>query len=267
MSGAPPGDLAGREEAAASEAADLLAACSLLGLPAEPTQVDAMLHYLGLLRRWNATYNLTAVRDPSAMVTQHLVDCLAAAAALERRLGATPEHRRDTGDAGIRILDVGSGGGLPGVVLAIMRPAWSVTCLDAVAKKAAFVRQVAGALRLENLHAVHARVEAWSGEAFDLVTARAFASLPDLVRLTAPLLRPQGCWMAMKGQVPEAEISALPSDVEAFHVEPLTVPGLDAQRCLVWMRRRSDTGSDTATPPPGEQVKTEVASRRREILG
>ncbi|MBI5718325.1 MAG: 16S rRNA (guanine(527)-N(7))-methyltransferase RsmG [Burkholderiales bacterium] len=242
------------------------AACDLLGLRVATEQIDALLRYLALLRRWNATYNLTAVRDPRAMVTQHLVDCLAAAAALERgrALGhGVRDGRVETsdgvqeidagkGDRGGRILDVGSGGGLPGVVLAILRPKESVTCIDAVAKKAAFVRQVAGALGLANLHAAHARVEAWRGDQpFDLITARAFGSLPDLVRLTVPLLKEKGVWMAMKGRVPTAEIAALPPDIEAFHVEPLTVPGLDAQRCLVWMQRRHDTVPDPTAPPAG----------------
>jgi 16S rRNA (guanine527-N7)-methyltransferase len=208
-----------------------------LGLRVEARQIDALRRYLDLLRRWNRTYNLTAVRDPGAMVTQHLVDCLAAVAALERS-GALA--------AGGRILDVGSGGGLPGVVLAILRADWSVTCLDAVGKKVAFVRQAAGTLGLPNLDAVHARVERWPGGPFDLVTARAFASLAELAQLTDRLLKAGGRWMAMKGQVPDPEIAALPPDIEAFHVEPLAVPGLDAHRCLVWMRRRRDTGGSSS---------------------
>lgn len=211
-------------------------ACDELGLRAEAGPIAAMLRYLDLLGRWNNTYNLTAVRDPNAMVTQHLVDCLAAAAALERS-GVLA--------AGGRILDVGSGGGLPGVLLAILRADWSVTCVDAVGKKAAFVRQVAGALNVTNLHAAHGRVEHWQAEPFDLITARAFASLPDLVRMTEPLLKQGGCWMAMKGHVPTSELAGLPHAIDAFHVEPLVVPGLDAQRCLVWMRRRRDTSTST----------------------
>lgn len=216
---------------------DLRAACETLGLNVLARQIAAMWRYLDLLQRWNSTYNLTAVREPGAMVTQHLVDCLAAVAALERS-GVVA--------GGGRVLDVGSGGGLPGVLLAILRADWSVTCLDAVGKKAAFVRQVAGALDLPNLRAVHARVEQWPGEPFDLVTARAFASLTDLARLSERLLKRGGQWMAMKGQVPDAEIAALPPDIEAFHVEQLLVPGLDAHRCLVWMRRRQDAAGPTA---------------------
>jgi 16S rRNA (guanine527-N7)-methyltransferase len=185
--------------------------------------------YLALLAKWNAAYNLTAVRDPAQMRVQHLADCLAVVAPLRRQLGPRAQAR---------ILDVGSGGGLPGIVLAAAEPGWDVTCVDAVGKKAAFVRQVAGELALPNLHAEHARVEALQAPPFDVITARAFAALPDFVRLTRPLLAPDGVWLAMKGKRPDDEIAALPGNVEVFHVEPLIVPGLDADRCLIWMRPR-----------------------------
>lgn len=218
--------------ASETEAEALGKASEVLGLQIGAAQAEAMLAYLSLLRRWNTVYNLTAVREPAAMVGQHLADCLAAGAALARwpRLAG-----------GGRILDVGSGGGLPGVVLAILRADWSVTCIDSVAKKAAFVRQVAGALRLANLHSEHGRVEQCQSGPYDVVTARAFASLADLVRLSDGALAQGGCWMAMKGQIPQAEMAALPPEIDVFHVEPLAVPGLDAERCLVWMRRRRDT--------------------------
>lgn len=186
--------------------------------------------FLGLLARWNAAYNLTAVREPAQMRAQHLADCLAVVDPLRRHLG--PGRRA-------RILDVGSGGGLPGVVLAVADAAWDVTCVDAVGKKAAFVRQVAAELGLANLHAAHARVEALNAAApYDVITARAFASVSELARLTRGLLAPGGAWMAMKGKRPDDELAALPSEIEVFHVEPLTVPGLDAERCLIWMRPR-----------------------------
>jgi 16S rRNA (guanine527-N7)-methyltransferase len=124
------------------------------------------------------------------------------------------------------------------VVLALAEPRWDVTCVDSVGKKAAFVRQVAADLALPNLHAEHARVEALRAPPFDVITARAFAALLDLVRLTRPLLAQGGVWMAMKGKRPDGEIAALPTAIDVFHVEPLVVPGLDADRCLVWMQER-----------------------------
>jgi 16S rRNA (guanine527-N7)-methyltransferase len=121
-------------------------------------------------------------------------------------------------------------------VLATMRPHWSVTCVDAVAKKASFVRQVAAELSLPNLHAEHSRVEHLQRSGFGLIVSRAFASLADFVSCTHAQLAPTGCWAAMKGKLPSDEIAALPREVAVFHVEQITVPGLPAQRCLVWMR-------------------------------
>jgi 16S rRNA (guanine527-N7)-methyltransferase len=203
----------------------------MLALPLTAEQGDRLLAYLDLLQRWNRVYNLTAVREPEAMLRQHLVDCLAVLPALRRELAAMALAGPPA------LLDVGSGGGLPGVVLAIMEPALAVTCVDTVAKKAGFVRQVAAELRLPNLRAEHARVEDLKpARPFDLVTSRAFASLGDFVALTRGVLAPHGCWMAMKGAVPADEIAALPPAIDVFHVEQLTVPGLEARRCLVWMR-------------------------------
>jgi 16S rRNA (guanine527-N7)-methyltransferase len=204
--------------------------CAALGLRSSIEQRRALLDYLGLLQRWNGTYNLTAVRDPVAMFSQHLADCLAV---------MPPLLRHADGRSALRVLDVGSGGGLPGVLIAILCPGFDVSCVDAVGKKMAFVRQVAGELRLANLHAHRSRIEALKTPPYDLITSRAFASLVEFAGLTRSLLAPGGVWMAMKGRVPDDEISALPSDIEVFHVEPLQVPGLDAQRCLVWMRSRA----------------------------
>lgn len=193
-----------------------------------PDQMQRLRDYLDLLARWNRVYNLTAVRDAESMLTQHLLDCLAVIPPLRRHAEGRP----------LRVLDVGSGGGLPAVVIATMQPDWHVGAVDTVGKKAAFIRQAAAELRLPGLQAWHARVESLSAPTADVVTARAFSSLVDLVTLTRARLAEGGCWMAMKGQMPTDEIAALPADVEVFHVEPLTVPGLDAQRCLVWMRPR-----------------------------
>ncbi|HEV7913598.1 MAG TPA: 16S rRNA (guanine(527)-N(7))-methyltransferase RsmG [Albitalea sp.] len=190
---------------------------------------DRLVAYLALLQRWNGTYNLTAVRDPAEMLTQHLLDCLAVIAPMQRQLGGGPR----------RVLDVGSGGGLPGVVIAAVLAEQQVVCVDTVGKKAAFVRQVAAELRLANLQGEHARVENLKAAPFDLITSRAFASLADFVSLSQPLLKQGGLWMAMKGKQPEAEVAALPTNIDVFHVEQLAVPGLAAERCLVWMRPRS----------------------------
>jgi len=196
--------------------------------PLDEAGLDRQLAYLDLLQRWNATYNLTALRDPEQMLVQHLFDCLAVIQPLRRELPPT----------GCRLLDVGSGGGLPGVVIAALCPAWTVVCVDAVGKKAAFVRQAAVELKLPNLHGEHARVEALKAVPFDAIVSRAFAALPDFVRLTQHLLKPQGHWVAMKGKTPSEELGALPPDVEVFHVEQLSVPELKADRCLIWLRRR-----------------------------
>jgi 16S rRNA (guanine527-N7)-methyltransferase len=208
-------------------------AAAALGRPPHPAEVQALAAYLALLQRWNATYNLTAVRDPAQMLVQHLADCLVVVAPLDRQLAESGR----AGDAGSRVLDVGSGAGLPGVVLAILRPGLDVTCVDSVGKKAAFVRQVAGALALPNLHAQHCRVENLQAAPFGVITSRAFASLADFAALTRRHLAPGGLWMAMKGKRPDDEMARLPADVATvFHVEQLQVPGLDADRCLVWMR-------------------------------
>lgn len=209
----------------------------------EETQ-RCLLDHLALIARWNRVYNLTAVREPETMLSHHLMDSLAVLPALrtvlQQRAQAAGTGTQLGGAAGDpRVLDVGSGAGLPGVVLAVVEPRWHITCVDAVAKKASFIRQVAAELGLPNLHALHARVEGMShSPGFDVVTSRAFASLADFVSLTRHLVSPGGCWMAMKGKVAEEERAALPPDIEVFHVEQLNVPGLGAQRCLVWMRKR-----------------------------
>jgi len=207
----------------------LQAAAARLRLVLPDGSAERLLGFLDLLHRWNGVYNLTAVRDPDEMLVQHLFDCLAVVAPLDRALPKRPA----------RLLDVGSGGGLPGVVLAILIPELEVTCVDTVGKKAAFIRQVGVELGLHNLHAEHGRVEALRAAPFDVVSSRAFASLANFTRLTRQhLVEAGGVWMAMKGKLPDDEIAALPDDVEVFHVEPLTVPELDADRCLVWMRPR-----------------------------
>jgi 16S rRNA (guanine527-N7)-methyltransferase len=197
-----------------------------LGLELSATQIDQLLAYLALLQKWNKVYNLTAVRDPAQMLSHHLVDSLSVIAPLKRH------------GAPARLMDVGAGGGLPGVVIAICCPGTDVSCVDAVAKKATFIQQVAAELKLPNLHGVHSRVEQLSTPPFGVITSRAFASLVDFTSLTRQHLAEGAVWMAMKGQHPADEIAALPADVDVFHVEQLAVPGLDAQRCIVWMKTR-----------------------------
>jgi 16S rRNA (guanine527-N7)-methyltransferase len=203
-----------------------------LGLELSDVQVAQLLDYQSLIAKWTKVYNLTAVRDPAEMMTHHLLDSLAAIAPLTR-------HLKKAGlEQGSTLLDVGSGAGLPGVVIAICCPEVAVTCVDTVAKKAAFIKQAALALKLPNLTGLHSRVENIS-ESFDVICSRAFASLPDFTSWSVTALSPLGVWMAMKGKHPADEIAALPGSIEVFHVEQLQVPGLDAERCIVWMRQKA----------------------------
>ena len=220
--------MAGRPMSRTELEAGLDAGIATLGLDLAAGQRGQLLDYLELIRKWNRVYNLTAVRDPQEMLTQHLLDSLAVVAPL----------RRHTGGAPCSLLDVGSGAGLPGAVIAIACPEIRVDCVDTVAKKAAFLQQVAVTLKLPNLRGLHDRVERLAGP-YDVITSRAFASLADFVAWSGAALAPHGVWMAMKGRHPEEEIAALPPQVAMFHVEQLRVPDFEGERCLVWMRRRS----------------------------
>ena len=206
--------------------AELRQGLAALHLELHDQQVGSLLDYLALLQKWNKVYNLTSVREPAGMLTHHLLDSLALVGPL----------RRQVGDRAIRLLDVGSGAGLPGVVIAICCPEVRVDCVDTVAKKAAFIQQAAASLQLPNLRGLHARVESLT-EPYDVISARAFASLADFVSGSAGALAQEGVWMAMKGKHPAAEIETLPAASIVFHVEQLTVPGLDAERCVIWLRR------------------------------
>ena len=214
---------------AAALAQGLEKGLAALGLQASSTQQNQLLSYLGLIAQWNKVYNLTAIREPAEMLTHHLLDSLAVIPALQSHTHGKP----------ITLLDVGAGAGLPGIVIAIMCPEIAVTSIDTVAKKAAFMTQVGGTLKLGNFKAVHSRVEAWPSKGFDIITSRAFASLADFVNWTMFHVKPaeQGgsVWMAMKGKDPHDEIDALPVAVKHQNTEPLHVPGLDAERCLVWL--------------------------------
>ena len=212
----------------------LQAGAASLALDLGDAQLAQLMDFLALLQKWNKVYNLTAVRDPQEMMTHHLLDSLAAVAPLRRQ--ATALQAQGRAAEGVRLLDVGSGGGLPGVVFAICCPEVDVSCVDAVGKKAAFIQQAAVALKLRNLHGLHARVETLTTP-YDIISCRAFASLPDFVTWSrGALAAGHGVWLAMKGKHPDDEIAALPAGVQVFHVEQLAVPGLDAERCILWMR-------------------------------
>jgi len=213
-----------------SLAAGLEAGLAALRLSLSTSQTQALLDYLALLQKWNQVYNLTALREPERMLSHHLIDCLAVVDPLRKQLQAMAASPAP------RLLDVGSGAGLPGAVLAICLPELQVDCVDTVAKKATFIQQVALSLRLPNLRGIHARVESLSAT-YQVISARAFSSLPDLVAGSQAALLPGGVWMAMKGKTPEDEMQALPPAVQVSRVELLEVPDLDAQRCIVWMRR------------------------------
>ncbi|MFE8646908.1 16S rRNA (guanine(527)-N(7))-methyltransferase RsmG [Sphingomonas sp. NCPPB 2930] len=223
---------------AANVQQQIAAGAAALGIALDPTQCERMERYLGLIQKWNKVYNLTSVRDPQEMLTHHLLDSLAAVPPLLR------QRKSAAADAAqpFSLLDVGAGAGLPGVVIAICCPQASVTCVDTVAKKAAFQQQVALELRLPNLKGLHARVETLSGP-FDVVASRAFASLVDFTHWSVDAVAPDGVWMAMKGKHPSEELEALPPGVRVFHVEQLTVPGLDADRCIVWMCKCAADGA------------------------
>ncbi len=207
----------------------LRAGLAALHLSLSDAQVGQLLDYQNLIGKWNKVYNLTAVRDPAEMLTHHLLDSLAAVAPLQK-------HVQGRGLAAASLLDVGSGAGLPGVVLAICCPNLAVTCVDTVGKKAAFIKQAALALGLGNLTGLHARVETIT-QPFDVICSRAFASLVDFTSWSQAALAPGGVWMALKGKHPAEELALLPPGVAVFHVEPLVVPGLDAERCIIWLKK------------------------------
>ncbi|MEO7241963.1 MAG: 16S rRNA (guanine(527)-N(7))-methyltransferase RsmG [Variovorax sp.] len=234
-----------------------------LGLELEPEQLARLLAFARLLAKWNRVYNLTAIREGDVVVTHHLLDCLAIIAPLQRELrhlrelSWSPPLPGEPDSGGIRseatrLLDVGSGGGLPGAVIAIACPEIRVTCVDAVGKKTAFVRQVAAEIALTNLHATHRRVEDVHGT-FDVVVSRAFATLEEFFAASLHVLAPSGIWLAMKARMTQGELAGAASVASVFHVEQLTVPGVGAERCAVWAKRKTRTEAT---------LKTESASRR-----
>ena len=201
-----------------------------LGLLLSRSQADALARYAALLLRWNAVHNLTAIETPAHVLTHHLLDSLA----------IVPEVQRIAGNGLLRVLDVGAGGGLPGVALAIAAPNLHVTLVDKVQKKIAFLTQAKLELGLGNVDCVHSRVETMQAESpFELIVARAFASLTQFIGLTRHLLGRQGWWFAMKGALPGDEIAELTRstpDVRVVRTVRLQVPQLNAERHLVLMQ-------------------------------
>ena len=191
-----------------------------LNLPLDAAQQEKLLAYVALLSKWNKVYSLTAIREPERMVTHHLLDSLAPLPAFK-------------GEA-LRILDVGSGFGTPGIPLAIARPDWQFTLLDSNHKKTTFLRQALLELQLTNVSVATERVEHYRPESpFHIITSRAFADLAEFVKLTRHLLAEGGEWIALKGVYPHEEIALLPGDVKVTGVDHLKVPGLEAERHLV----------------------------------
>lgn len=196
-----------------------------LNIDLDKQQVKQFLSYLTLLLRWNKVHNLTAIREPEAMVTHHLLDSLAVA---------------DTVKSATRLLDVGSGAGLPGLVLAILYPKMSISLVDSIQKKTAFLSQVKAELHLRNVTIHTSRVEKLHLSAkFDAIISRAFSDLSKFVALSAHLLAENGRFYAMKGSIPEEEIQALPNEMKVTSIMPLTVPFLDASRHLLVIEKKA----------------------------
>lgn len=201
-------------------AIDLSNGIAQLGIDVAPEAQQKLLDYLALLHKWNKVYNLTAIREPKQMVSNHLLDSLAVLPHLWPK----------------RWLDVGCGAGLPGVVLAIVRPEWSFTLLDSNSKKTSFVQQASIELGLHNVEVYCARIEEWQvAEKFDGIISRAFAETAEFVTLTQHLLAESGRWVAMKG-LPGRELKYLPESVMVEQIIPLQIPKLEAARCLVVLR-------------------------------
>ncbi|MDN2660151.1 16S rRNA (guanine(527)-N(7))-methyltransferase RsmG [Neptunomonas phycophila] len=197
-----------------------------MSLEVSATQLDQLVDYLGLLEKWNKAFNLTAIRNPEEMIDRHLVDSLSVLNIVQ----------------GPRIIDVGSGPGLPGIPLAICRPDLSVTTLDSNGKKTRFQNQVKLALGLDNLTIINGRAEQCEAEPFNEVISRAFASLSDMITWTRQLCATDGVFLAMKGQYPAEEIAAMPEGIRLKTTHPLTVPGTDGERHLIVLEHVPERG-------------------------
>lgn len=215
---------AGPQSSAALQA-QLEAGIRALGIELAAATVQRLLDYRVELEKWNAAYNLTAIRLPSEMVTRHLLDSLA----LLPLLRDSPRPQAEN-----RLLDVGAGAGLPGLVLAIADPALQVTVLDSNGKKARFMRHAVRALALGNAEVAEARVEDWQPQqAYQYIASRAFAQLGDFVAASRHLLAPGGQWLAMKGKLDKSELAAIPAAIEIREIRRLSVPGLNEERHVI----------------------------------
>lgn len=203
-----------------NQAKELALGITQLGLDVTPEVQHKLLSYLEMLQKWNRVYNLTAIRQPAQMISGHLLDSLSVLPHLWPG----------------RWLDVGCGAGLPGLILALLRPEWSFVLLDSNSKKTSFVQQVKIELELRNVDIYCARVETWqAGEKFDGIISRAFAETAKFVALTRHLLAQEGRWVAMKGDS-QQELERLPNDVSVEKIIPLQVPELAAARCLIMLK-------------------------------
>jgi 16S rRNA (guanine527-N7)-methyltransferase len=216
--------MADRESLRARLAAGILA----LDIALDAAAIERLLDYLDLLVRWNAAFNLTAVRDPAEMITRHLLDSLAILPYVKGR----------------NLADLGSGAGLPGIPLAIAAPERQTLLVDSNGKKARFLREAVRKLALANVRVAESRVEHVEG-AFDCITARAFASLGDMLAWGGHLLAPDGRWLAQKGRLPDDELASVPDAFEVERTLALNVPGLDAERHLVILKRKRDSAAFT----------------------
>ena len=203
-------------------AEELILGARELGVDLTKAQQEKLLGYLALLIKWNKAYNLTAVRDPDEMVSRHLLDSLSVVPFI----------------GGERQLDVGSGGGMPGIPLAILFPDMKVTCLDSNGKKTRFLTQVKLELKLDNLEVIHSRAEAFKPQVpFTGIISRAFSSLEDFTQWTRHMGDKETRWLAMKGLHPADELVALPADFHLESAQALAVPGCQGQRHLLILRR------------------------------
>ena len=201
-----------------------------MGIGFSSYQHEQLLAYLAMIVQWNRVYNLTAIRNPLEMVKNHLLDSMS----------VIPMMRKTLGQSESQILDVGAGAGLPGMVLAIAEPLWTVTMVDAVQKKTAFIQQAIAQLKLKNAHVEHGRVETLQapGEGYDLITSRAFSSQRQFIGLAGQLLSPQGRMAAMKGKLETDPGDDIPEGWTIEHIHPLDVPGLPAKRHLIMLAKQ-----------------------------